>query len=122
MEIHYFWLSQVLQQWKYTISGCRRSCNGGNTLFLAAADFGGVEIHYFWPPQVLGAWKYIISGCRNVCKEIHYFDSSHIRINRMKQVKTIDGTQRARLTLGLQANLQPTLHMSDPSNKFKTAS
>ena len=40
----------------------------------------------------------------------------------MKQVKTIDGTQRARLTLGLHADLQPILHMSDPSNKFKTAS
>lgn len=35
----------------------------------------------------------------------------------MKQVKIIDGTQRARLTLGLYANLQPTLHMSDPSNR-----
>ena len=64
-----------------------------------------MEIHYFWLSQILQRWKYIISGCRNVCEEIHYFDSSHIRINRMKQVKTIDGTQRARLTLGLYANL-----------------
>ena len=64
-----------------------------------------LEIHYFWLSQVLQRWKYIISDCCNVCEEIHYFDSSHIRINRMKQVKTIDGTQRARLTLGLYANL-----------------
>lgn len=35
----------------------------------------------------------------------------------MKQVKTIDGTQRASLTLGLYANLRPTLHMSDPFNR-----
>lgn len=35
----------------------------------------------------------------------------------MKQVKTIDGTQCTRLTLGLHANLQPTFHMSDPSNR-----
>ena len=39
----------------------------------------------------------------------------------MKQVKTIDGTQCARLTLGLHANLQPTLQISDPSNKFKNS-
>jgi len=77
-----------------------------------------LEIHYFWLSQVLGAPKYIISDCRNVCEEIHYFDSSHIRINRMKQVKTIDGTQCARLTLGLHANLQPSLYMSNPSKQL----
>ena len=46
-EIHYFWLSQVLQRSKYTISGCRRFCSARNTLFLAVADFAALEIHYF---------------------------------------------------------------------------
>ena len=36
----------------------------------------------------------------------------------MKQVKTIDGTQCARLTLGLHANLQPSLYMSNPSKQL----
>ena len=66
LEIHYFWLSQVLQRLKYTISGRRRLCNARNTLFLAAADLHGPEIHYFWPPQTCMAPKYTISGRRRL--------------------------------------------------------
>ena len=87
-EIHYFWLPQVLQCPKYTISGCRRFCNARNTLFPVAADLHGLEIHYFRPPQVCMAPKYTISGRRRLCNarntlfltaadlhgpEIHYF-------------------------------------------------
>ena len=88
LEIHYFWLPQVLQRSKYTISGRRRFCNARNTLFLAAADLHGLEIHYFRPLQTCMAPKYTISGRRRLAwprntlfpaaaglhgSEIHYF-------------------------------------------------
>ena len=87
-EIHYFWLSQVLQCSKYIISSRRGFCSARNTLFLAAADFAMLEIHYFWLSQILQCPKYTISGRRGFCSarntlflavagfampEIHYF-------------------------------------------------
>ena len=87
-EIHYFWLSRILQRPKYTISGCRRFCSARNTLFLAVAEFTTPEIHYFRLSQNLQRLKYTISGCRRFCSarntlflavadfkgaEIHYF-------------------------------------------------
>ena len=92
-EIHYFWLPQVLQRSKYTISDRRRLCNARNTLFPAAADLHGSEIHYFRPLQVLQRSKYTISGRRRFCNarntlfpaaagfatlEIHYFRPSRV--------------------------------------------
>ena len=88
LEIHYFWLPQVLQRSKYTISGRRRLAWPRNTLFLVAAGFATLEIHYFWLPQVLQRSKYTISGRRRLAwprntlflvaagfatLEIHYF-------------------------------------------------
>ena len=65
-EIHYFWLPQVLQCPKYTISGRRRLAWPRNTLFLAAAGFATLEIHYFWSSQTCMAPKYTISGRRRL--------------------------------------------------------
>ena len=45
LEIHYFWLSQILQRPKYIISGRRGFCSARNTLFLAVAEFATLEIH-----------------------------------------------------------------------------
>ncbi len=53
LEIHYFWLSQILQRPKYIISGRRGFCSARNTLFLAVAEFATLEIHYFWLSQIL---------------------------------------------------------------------
>jgi len=47
LEIHYFWLPQILEVPKYIISGRRGFYNARNTLFLVAADLHGLEIHYF---------------------------------------------------------------------------
>ena len=45
-EIHYFWLSQVLQRSKYTISGCRRFCDNPSLCLTAPPH----RITLSWPP------------------------------------------------------------------------
>ncbi len=85
-EIHYFWLPQVLQRSKYTISGRRR--------------LAWPEIHYFWSPQTCMAPKYTISAPSRVPQKWKSGHPTRCRSGRFSKKMVGDSLERLQLADG----------------------